>query len=246
MKSLIIHPYISIPTEHKLEFDELKQSLSAYSKTRNQYKMHFLLEQGFEDDESVVDSVKRGLLNKLCKEETIQQLDSAVDEIMDRLQVVTVLPSHQLNLPVIGHDPSADKYLEEKYASMQRRLDELDEQLRKYWNRSFNEIFEEMKGIAVLELVSTQQALPLFMNEPMLECQDNPLALNMDKILEAIPELGHIFRLGRKAMLLGDELDTLRSSILHEYPDFEIAQQIADYLDFWTTLGHDFIIKMVD
>jgi hypothetical protein len=246
MTSIVIEPHILIPIEHVSEYDQLRQTLDAYSKTRDKYKIHSLNKQGFKDGDLLAAPVERGLMIKLSMEETVQQIDTALADIMDRLEDIAVLPMERLNIPIVGQDQVADRYLADKYASMQLKLEELDEDIRKTWDRPYGELYEDFKGISILELVSATQAVPVYINEPAFEYKNNALALTMDIILEAIPELGHIFKLGRKPLLLDSELETLKASILNKYPHPGIARKVSQYLDYWSTHGHTFIIKFID
>jgi hypothetical protein len=232
--------------EHLNEYDELRQSILALAQMREEHKIQFYNLRSLESNRPITEAIIRDLRSKFSEDETIKQIDEEMEKKIARMNEISVRPIASLNIPTVGKDPVADKYLEEKYLEMQLNIESLSKSTRKTWDKPYDEVYSELTGCLILELVSDPEAMPPNLIDSDLELEDRTLTLKLDKILKLLPELKEIFHLNRRGLLLEDEIMKFKAVIINRYPDKELALRIAYYLDYWLSRGHDFIVALKD
>ncbi|MBC8466018.1 hypothetical protein H8D57_03235 [bacterium] len=228
--------------EHLNEYDELRQSILALAQMREEHKIHFYDLRSLESNRPITEAIIRDLRSKFSEDETIKQIDEEMEKKIGRMNEISISPIASLKIPTVGKDPIADKYFEEKYLEMRRSVKSLSENLRKTWDRPYEKVYSEFTGTLILELVSDPEAILLNVDDSDLVFEARLVSLKLNKIITIFPELEEIFGFNRKGMLLEDEIMKLKAIILNDYADKEIALKIVNYLDYWLSRGHDFLV----
>jgi len=245
MISISIEPVLRPLDKHGEEFDIIRQTVQAYTITRNKYMTVFLKKEGAGEPGALPAAVERGLMQQFNKDPKVLEMDKEVNKLLDRTDRISIQPFLSLKIPVVGHDPIATQFIQNKYTVMQEKLEGVTEQVRAFWSTPFGEFFERSIGTNLLELSTAPHAIPALMG-PAFENKDNPLALSLNHLLQVVPTLGSIFPSKRKRALWADELNILKMEVLQHYPSLQDARRIVEYIDYWHGRGHDFHVLLED
>jgi hypothetical protein len=196
-----------------------------------------------EFDKITYAAVEVGLIKQFNRSSDVVKLDEEVEEIRQKIHRTLITPTERLAFPVLGKDERAYDLFVEMYE--ERSQDEsATPEMKAFWQRPINEVFADMNGVSLLKGTPFPQgAVHIFAPDACI-VPESTTALNLDPFVERIPQIAKLFH-GTRDLVDNEVIEQVKSQILQHWPDLEVARQIAEYIDFWLGLNHQFNVLYV-